>query len=59
MAFFNCPKLSNVTFIDAKDWTVTKDSTTIQLKETDLKDTTKAAEYLTKTYVSYEWTKKE
>ena len=58
-AFFNCPKLSNVTFIDSKNWTVTKDSTTIQLKETDLKDTTKAAEYLTKTYVSYEWTKKE
>lgn len=58
-AFYGCNKLKNVTFADLSNWTVTKDSTTIELKESDLQDTTIAAEYLTTTYVDYEWTKKE
>lgn len=59
VAFYNCPKLTNISFIDTKNWIVTKDSTTIELKESDLKDTTTAAKYLTTTYVDYEWTKEE
>lgn len=56
-AFENCGKLAEVVFNDAEGWYVSEsaESVVLPLYGEDLADGKIAAEYLTDTYVGYEW----
>ena len=60
-AFENCGKLAEVVFNDAEGWYVKEsaESSATALTGETLSDSKKAAEYLTDTYVGYEWEREE